>query len=194
MLRSRLELLQAEEDSERPSIDLQLYDGSEDDKFMQKLDLGVRNSPRKFEGMGYRHEILVLGEDSLPIEILSFHFLTVKTYTEQGQKYSSLVISFLADNSIGVQTVRGTLLAKLQANEPLRSLTVPITAEDSYFAALSVTGQLYFYTYQVIDSKTRYLKYLKDVRKRTNFGNETKAEIEHNQEQDVIEARSFEGL
>lgn len=71
---------------------------------------------------------------------------------------------------------------------------MPITAEDSYFAALSVTGQLYFYTYQVIDSKTRYLKYLKDVRKRTTFGNETKAEIEHNQELDVNEARSFEGL
>ena len=66
---------------------------------------------------------------------------------------------------------------------------MPIAAEDSYFAALSVTGQLYFYTYQVIDSKTRYLKYLKDVRKRTTFGNETKAEIEHNQELDVNEAR-----
>ena len=66
---------------------------------------------------------------------------------------------------------------------------MPIAAEDSYFAALSVTGQLYFYTYQVIDSKTRYLKYLKDVRKRTTFGNETKSEIEHNQELDVNEAR-----
>ena len=54
-----------------------------------------------------------MGDEGEPIEILSYHFLAAKTYTEQDQKYSTLIITFLADNSIGVQTVKGTLLAKL---------------------------------------------------------------------------------
>ena len=63
--------------------------------------------------------------------------------------------------------------------------TAALHSEDAYFGALSDQGQFYFYHYTLVDSKTRYLKYLKDKRKKNN---------ETETDQDLLDARLFEGI
>ena len=59
LLRTRLELLKASDDTEqKPSIDLLSHTTYDDDKLMHRLDLSLRNIlPSKFEGIGYRHDL-----------------------------------------------------------------------------------------------------------------------------------------
>lgn len=76
--------------------------------------------------------------------------------------------------------MQGTQLASLSTEHNLIDFTAALNADDTYFGALADSGWFYFYHYQLIDSKTRYLKYLKDVRKRNN---------ESESEQDVLDAR-----
>ena len=59
LLRTRLELLKASDDTEqKPSIDLLAHTATDDDKLMHRLDLSLRNIlPSKFEGIGYRHDL-----------------------------------------------------------------------------------------------------------------------------------------
>lgn len=76
----------------------------------------------------------------------------------------------------------------------MKELTPALNTDDNFFGVLQADGNLNLFHYQLIDSRPKYLKYLKDLRKKTNSGQETEEELHRLGEEDVSEARRFSGL
>ena len=110
--------------------------------------------------------------------ITSFYFMPVKVYYEAGQRFTQLVVAFISNNNIVVvSTVLGTEVARLRTDNAPIDFTTSITGEERFFGVLTETGVIHVYQFQLIDSKQRYLKYLKDLRAKTMSGNETEEEL-----------------
>ena len=110
--------------------------------------------------------------------ITSFYFMPVKVYYEAGQKFTQLVVAFLSNNNdVVISTVLGTEVARVRTDNTPIDFTTSITGEERFFGVLTETGVIHVYQFQLIDSKQRYLKYLKDLRIKTMSGNETEEEL-----------------
>ena len=99
-----------------------------------------------------------------------------------------MVVAFLSDKNIVVSTVLGTELAKTKIEENPIEFTTSVSGEERFFGVLTDTGSIYVYQFQLIDSKNRYLKYLKDLRTKTMSGNETEDELKMRLVEDLNEA------
>lgn len=104
--------------------------------------------------------------------------MPVKQYEDQGKKFTQLIVAFLSDiNEVVVSTVLGTEVARVKTDHRPIDFTTSITGEERFFGVLTDSGVIHVYQFQLIDSKQRYFKYLKDLRAKTMSGNESEEEV-----------------
>lgn len=95
--------------------------------------------------------------------VTHYYLMQVKPYQEDQQKCSSLVVVFLADQSIVLATLKGTVLTRLQTEDKLLGFSASLSSEEYYFGALAKSGRFYVYNYLMLDSRAKYQQHFKEL-------------------------------